>query len=130
MFAGIKKKRDYHYHKVLLLPVTISRLWQPVAAYCMGPLPVTTLGNGYIVVIGDLFTKFFELVKRGEEVTHRFPFYQKCRVPFFEDDSKEDKGLFIAFCSVCENGTTRDVKIFLWSSFVTKKMCSMEMLKM
>ena len=62
MFAGIKKKRDYHYHKVLLLPVTISRLWQPVAAYCMGPLPVTTLGNRYIVVIGDLFTKFFEFV--------------------------------------------------------------------
>ena len=76
------------------------------------------------------FLQQTERVKRGEEVTHRFPFYQKCRVPFFEDDSKEGKGLFIAFCSVCENGTTRDVKIFLWSSFVTKKMCSMEMLKM
>ena len=40
-------------------------------------------------------------VKRGKEVTHRFPLYCKCRVPFFEDDPKEDKGFFMAFCSVC-----------------------------
>ena len=62
MFVGIQKKRDYHYHKVLLLPIPISGLWQPVTEYCMRPLPVTTLGNRYIVVIGDLFTKFFESV--------------------------------------------------------------------
>ena len=62
MFVGIQKKRDYHYHKVLLLPIPISGLWQPVTAYCMGPLHVTTLGNRYIVVIGDLFTKLFESV--------------------------------------------------------------------
>ena len=40
-------------------------------------------------------------VKRGKEVTHRFSLYCKCRVPFFEDDPKEDKGFFMAFCSVC-----------------------------
>ena len=40
-------------------------------------------------------------VKRGKEVTHHFPLYSKCRVPFFEDDPKEDKGFFMAFCSVC-----------------------------
>ena len=40
-------------------------------------------------------------VKRGKEVTHRFPLYCKCRVPFFKDDLKEDKGFFMAFCSVC-----------------------------
>ena len=40
-------------------------------------------------------------VKRGKEVTHRFPLYCKCRVPFFEDDPKEDKRFFMAFCSLC-----------------------------
>ena len=40
-------------------------------------------------------------VKRGKEVTHRFPLYCKCQVSFFEDDRKEDKEVFIAFCSVC-----------------------------
>ena len=59
----MQKKRDYHYHEALqLLPIPISGPWQPVAAYCMGPLPVTILGNRYIVAIGDLFTKFLESV--------------------------------------------------------------------
>ena len=41
-------------------------------------------------------------VQRGKEVTHRFPLYCKWRLPFFEDDPKEDKGFFMAFCSVCK----------------------------
>ena len=40
-------------------------------------------------------------VKRVKEVTYRFPLFCKYRVPFFEDDWKEDKGVFMAFCSVC-----------------------------
>ena len=40
-------------------------------------------------------------VKRGKEVTYCSPLYCKCRVPFFEDDLKEDKGFFMVFCSVC-----------------------------
>ena len=60
-------------------------------------------------------------VKSGKKVTHRFTLYWKCWVPFFKDDPKEDKGFFMTFYSVCDNGTTRDVKIFLWSYFVTKK---------
>ena len=40
-------------------------------------------------------------VKRGKEVTHLFPLYYKWRLPFFEDDPKEDKRFFMAFCSVC-----------------------------
>ena len=40
-------------------------------------------------------------VKRGKEVTHHFPLYCKCQVLFFEDNLKEDKGFFMAFCSVC-----------------------------
>ena len=40
-------------------------------------------------------------VKRRKEVTHRFPLYCKCRVSFLEDDPKEDKRFFMAFCSVC-----------------------------
>ena len=50
-------------------------------------------------------------VKRGKEGTHRFPLYCECRVPFFEEYPIEDKGFFMAFCSVygewyhkrCEN---------------------------
>ena len=35
-------------------------------------------------------------VKREKEVTYRFPLYCKCRVPFFEDDPKEDKGVLFS----------------------------------
>ena len=81
----------------------------------------------------ETMTPFPEQAKRvkcGKKVTHRFPLYCKCRMPFFEDDPKEDKGFFMAFCSVTENDTIRDVKIFLWPSFVTKKSCCMEMPEM
>ena len=44
--------------------------------------------------------KRVKLGKEGE-VTHRFPLYCKCRVPFFEDNRKEGKGFFMAFWSVC-----------------------------
>ena len=67
--------------------------------------------------------------KRGKEVAHRFPLYCKSGVPFFEDDPKKDKRFFMAFCSVSGDGTTAEVKIFLWPSFVTKKRECMEMLE-
>ena len=55
-----QKKQDHHHHKDLLLPIPILGPWEPASAYCMGPLPVITLENRYIVVLEDLFTKFLE----------------------------------------------------------------------
>ena len=55
-----QKKQDHHHHKDLLLPIPILGPWEPASAYCMGPLPVITLGNRYIAVLEDLFTKFIE----------------------------------------------------------------------
>ena len=43
-------------------------------------------------------------VKRGKEITHRFPLYCKCRVPFFEDDPKEDKGVLFSLRRVVLQG--------------------------
>ena len=45
-----QKKQDHHHHKDLLLPIPILGPWEPVSAYCMGPLPVITLDNRYVVV--------------------------------------------------------------------------------
>ena len=66
-------------------------------------------------------------VKRGKEVTHHFPLNSKCPVPPFEDDPKEGKGFFMAFCSVsgewyhkrCENipvAIFRDKKKLLYGN--------------
>ena len=54
------KKRDIHHSKPPFLPITISGSWEVIAADCMGPLPVTNLGNRYILIVGDLFTKYIE----------------------------------------------------------------------
>ena len=48
-----------------------------------------------------LFPQETKRVKRGKEVTYRFPLYCKYRVGFFEDDPKEAKGFFMTLCSVC-----------------------------
>ena len=57
------------------------------------------------------FSQQEKRVKHGKEVTHHFLLYSKCRVSPLEDDPKESKGFFMAFCSVsgewyhkrCEN---------------------------
>ena len=55
-----QKKKDVHHSKPPLLPVAISGPWEVIAADCMAPLPVTNLGNRYILIKGDLFTKYIE----------------------------------------------------------------------
>ena len=55
-----QKKRDVHHSKQPLLPIAVSGPWEVIAADCMGPLPATSLGNRYILIIGDLFTKYIE----------------------------------------------------------------------
>ena len=55
-----QKKRDVHHSKPPLLPIAVSGTWEVIAAECMGPLPVTNLGNRYIIIIGNLFTKYIE----------------------------------------------------------------------
>ena len=54
------KKRDAHHSKPLLLPIVVSGPWEVIAADCIGPLAATNLGNRYILIIGDLFTKYIE----------------------------------------------------------------------
>ena len=51
-----QKKRDVHYSKPPLLPIAICGPWEVITRNCMGSLPVTNLGNWYIIV-GNLFTK-------------------------------------------------------------------------
>ena len=71
MFAGFrrwvkscvswaKNKRDVHHLKPPLLPIAVSGPWEVIAADCMGPRPATNLRNRYILIIGDLFTKYIE----------------------------------------------------------------------
>ena len=55
-----QKKRDVHHSKPPLLPIAISGPWEVIAANCMCPLPATNLGNWYVLIIGDLFTKYIE----------------------------------------------------------------------
>ena len=55
-----QKKRDIHHSKLPLLPIAVSGPWEVTAADCMGPLPASNLGNRYILIIGDLFTKYIE----------------------------------------------------------------------
>ena len=69
-------------------------------------------------------------VKRGKEVAHRFSLYCKCRVPFFEDDPKEDKGFFMAFCSVCGEWYHKRCENIPVAILRDKKSCCMEMFKM
>ena len=54
------KKRDVHNSKPPLLPIATSGPWEVIAANCMCPLPATNLGNWYVLIIGDLFTKYIE----------------------------------------------------------------------
>ena len=51
-----QKKRDVHHSKSPLLPVAVSGPWEVIAADCMCSLPVTNLGDRYILIVGDLFT--------------------------------------------------------------------------
>lgn len=62
MHFMLSKERDHLHYKALLRPIPILEPWESVAAYCMRPLLVTTLGNRYIAVTGYLFTKFLESV--------------------------------------------------------------------
>ena len=43
-----------------LLLIAVSGPCEVVAADCMGPPPVTNLGNCYILILGDFFTKYSE----------------------------------------------------------------------
>ena len=58
--SRVQKKRDVHHSKPPLLPIAVSGPWEVIAADCMGLLPATSLGNRYILIIGDLFTKYIE----------------------------------------------------------------------
>ena len=40
--------------------MALSGPWEVIAADCMGPLPATNLRNRYILIIGDVFTKYIE----------------------------------------------------------------------
>ena len=53
-----QKKRDVHHSKLPLLPIVVSDPWEVIVADCMGPLLAKKLGNQYILIIGDLFTKY------------------------------------------------------------------------
>ena len=55
-----QKKRDVHHSKPPLLAIAVSGLWEVIATDCMGPLSATDLGNRYILIISDLFTKYIE----------------------------------------------------------------------
>ena len=55
-----QNKRDVHHLKPPLLPMALSGPWEVIAADCMGPLPATNLRNRYILIIGDVFTKYIE----------------------------------------------------------------------
>ena len=55
-----QKKRDVYHTKPPLLPIAISGPWEVITADCMGPLPATNLRNRYILINGDLFTKYIE----------------------------------------------------------------------
>ena len=55
-----QKKRDVHHSKPLLLPIAVSSLWEVIAADCMGSLSATNLGNRYILIISNLFTKYIK----------------------------------------------------------------------
>ena len=56
-------------------------------------------------------------VKCRKKVTHRFPLYCHSSKTIL----KKTKDFSWGFVQSAENGTTKDAKIFLWSSFVTKK---------
>ena len=51
---------NIHHLKPPLLPIAVSGPWEVIAADCTGPLPATILGNRYLLIIGDLFTKYIE----------------------------------------------------------------------
>ena len=55
-----QNKRDVHHSKPPLLPIAVSGLWEVIATDCMCPLPATNLGNRYVLIIGNLFTKYIE----------------------------------------------------------------------
>ena len=55
-----QKKRDVHHSKPLLLPIAVSSPWEVIAADCMGSLSATNLGNRYILIISNLFTKYIK----------------------------------------------------------------------
>ena len=55
-----QNKRDVYLSKQPLLAVAISGSWEVIATDCMGPLPVTCLGNWYILIVGDHFTKYIK----------------------------------------------------------------------
>ena len=59
-FSCAQNKRDVHHLKPPLLPMALSGPWAVIAADCMGPLPATNLRNRYILIIGDVFTKYIE----------------------------------------------------------------------
>ena len=50
-----RKKRDVHHSKPPLLPIAVSGPWEVIAADCVDPLQVR-----YILIVGELFTKYIE----------------------------------------------------------------------
>ena len=46
--------------KAALVPVSVSAPLELVAMDILGPLPESTSGNSYILVVGDYFTKWME----------------------------------------------------------------------
>ena len=55
-----QRKRDVHHSKPPLLPIAVSGPWEVIATDCMGPLLAANLGNRYILIIDNLFTKYIE----------------------------------------------------------------------
>ena len=48
-----QRKRDVHHSKPPVLPIAVSGPWEVLAAACMGLVPVTNVGNRYILIVGD-----------------------------------------------------------------------------
>ena len=76
-----QNKRDVHHSKPPLLPIAVSGLWEVIATDCMCPLPATNLGNRYVLIIGNLFTKVhrnFRLDLNRNNHNHSGVFGQNC----------------------------------------------------
>lgn len=55
------RKRPRNNIRAPLLPIPVDGAWDRVAVDCLGPLPVTWLGNRYVVVFTEYLTKWPEI---------------------------------------------------------------------
>ena len=60
MYCLCPKRRAVNVSKPPLLPIPVTGPLEVIAANCAGPLPTSRTSNKYIIVIGDLYTKFTE----------------------------------------------------------------------